>query len=84
MGGIRERYVRDKKYLSHSELPLYKGVSEDDVRDGAISAAKRIAYVRMLTIRKRQPLKRLSSTTKLGSQSSLGTLRSDYVPYKES
>ena len=34
MGGIWERYGRDKNYLSHAETPIYKGISEDDGRDG--------------------------------------------------
>ena len=33
-GEIWERYGRDKNYLSRPETPLYKGISEDDGRDG--------------------------------------------------
>ena len=34
MGEIWERYGRDKNYLSRPETPLYKGISEEDGRDG--------------------------------------------------
>jgi hypothetical protein len=35
-GGIRERYGRDEKDLSHAKTLLYKGDSNDDGRDGEI------------------------------------------------
>ena len=34
-GEIWERYVRDFWHLSHVLSPLYKGVSDEKVRDGA-------------------------------------------------
>ena len=38
MGGIREGYGRDENNPSRAEPPLYKGISSDDGRDGAIIA----------------------------------------------
>jgi len=34
MGGIRERYGRDLRHPSRSGFPFYKGVSEENGRDG--------------------------------------------------
>ena len=34
MGGIRERYGRDSRHPSHPETPFYKGISEENGRDG--------------------------------------------------
>ena len=34
MGGIRERYGRDLRHPSRSGYPFYKGVSEENGRDG--------------------------------------------------
>ena len=33
MGGIWERFGRDKNHLSHPASPLYKGISKDYGRD---------------------------------------------------
>ena len=34
MGGIRERYGRDLRHPSRPGFPFYKGISEENVRDG--------------------------------------------------
>ena len=38
MGGIRERYGRDSRHPSHPETPFYKGISEENGRDGVFFA----------------------------------------------
>ena len=42
MGRIRERLGRDKNNPSHAGWPLYKGVSEEYVRDGPKNAQRYI------------------------------------------
>jgi hypothetical protein len=34
MGGIWERYGRDLRHPSHPGTPFYKGISEENGRDG--------------------------------------------------
>ena len=38
MGGIREGYGRDSRHPSHPETPFYKGISEENGRDGRFFA----------------------------------------------
>jgi len=39
-GGICEGYVRDPEHPLHSVSPLYKGISEENVRDGPKTVMK--------------------------------------------
>ena len=43
-GETRERYGRDKNNLSRAKTPIYKGISEDDGRDGGIFMHAALAY----------------------------------------
>jgi hypothetical protein len=39
---MKERYGRDKNYLSRARIPFCKGDSSDDGRDGAFFSKKEI------------------------------------------
>ena len=45
-----EGYVRDTKHPSHAETPLYKGIPEENVRDGGQSCL--IHYLKPLASKK--------------------------------
>ena len=44
-GGIRERYGRDSRHPSHPETPFYKGISEENGRDGVFSVMKLLTII---------------------------------------
>jgi hypothetical protein len=45
MGGIREGYGRDVWNPSHAETPFYKGISEENGRDGVFSVMKLLTII---------------------------------------
>ena len=51
MGGIRERYGRDLRHPSRSGFPFYKGVSEENGRDGDFIVMKHQIIIEAVTSR---------------------------------